>query len=376
MKKSIKILNYVQLALSILTMLLLLTLRLDKNENAYLPSGILWLSFLSMIVFLTCLILEFIVKNKPIVRTCLLSIGLVLTGICFSDSINLAAIFIALFCIPYAIVLIVVVIKKPGLTETISSSTNTKIIMNKTLPEGVLDKKILIANYIYFASLVLIVFITVITLNHFNIKMTWSLLLIPIATIALIILNQLLNPLRKTLKLINKDLNYAEFQKSIDALLVKNIHPETYNYLTIIKANYMLVENKELAINIFKSTHQPKKNKQQIEFYKVIEVEILFREKKYNEALEKIKYLNPIHQANMTNLYNIVATETEILNIESICSNKAKLKFTEISNVKLKMYYYYTRNNIEKAKENAKKILDFSCDFKVYNEEAKRIISL
>ena len=78
----------------------------------------------------------------------------------------------------------------------------------------------------------------------------------------------------------------------------------------------------------------------------------------------------------MTNLYNIVATETEILNIESICSNKAKLKFTEISNVKLKMYYYYTRNNIEKAKENAKKILDFSCDFKVYNEEEKRIISL
>lgn len=113
--------------------------------------------------------------------------------------------------------------------------------MNKTLPEGVLDKKILIANYIYFAALVLIVFITVITLNHFNIKMTWSLLLIPIATIALIILNQLLNPLRKTLKLINKDLNYAEFQKSIDALLVKNIHLETYNYLTIIKANYMLV---------------------------------------------------------------------------------------------------------------------------------------
>ena len=92
--------------------------------------------------------------------------------------------------------------------------------------------------------------------------------------------------------------------------------------------------------------------------------------------IEKIKYLNPIHQANMTNLYNIVATETEILNIESICSNKAKLKFTEISNVKLKMYYYYTRNNIEKAKENAKKILDFSCDFKVYTEEAKRIISL
>lgn len=62
MKKSIKILNYVQLALSIFTMLLFLTLRLDENENAYLPSGILWLPFLSMIVFLTCLILEFIVK--------------------------------------------------------------------------------------------------------------------------------------------------------------------------------------------------------------------------------------------------------------------------------------------------------------------------
>ena len=45
MKKSIKILNYVQLALSIFTMLLFLTLRSDENENAYLPSGILWLPF-------------------------------------------------------------------------------------------------------------------------------------------------------------------------------------------------------------------------------------------------------------------------------------------------------------------------------------------
>lgn len=376
MKKAIRILNYVQLALSILTMLLLFTLRLDENENASLPSGILWLPFLSMIVFLTCLILEFIVKNKPIIRTCLLSIGLMLTGICLSESVNLAAFLIVLFCIPYAIVLIVVVIKKPGLTETISNSTNTKIIKSKTLPEDILDKKILIANYIYFFSLVLIGFITIMTLYHFNINVIWCLLLIPIAIIALVILNQLLNPLRKTLNLINKDLNYAEFQKSIDALLIKNIHPETYNYLTIIKANYMLAENEELAIKLFKSTHQPKKNKQQIEFYKVVEVEMLFREEKYNEALEKIGCLNPVHQANMTNLYNIVATENEILNIESICPNKAKLKFTEISNVKLKMYYYYTRNNIEKAKENAKKVLDFSCDFKVYNEEAKRIISL
>lgn len=376
MKKAIRILNYVQLALSILTMLLLFTLRLDENENASLPSGILWLPFLSMIVFLTCLILEFVVKNKPIVRTCLLSIGLMLTGICLSGSVNLAAIFIVLFCVPYAIVLIVVVIKKPGLTETISNSTNTKIIMNKTLPEGILDKKIVIANYIYFASLVLIAFITIMTLYHFNINMAWSLLLIPIATIALVILNQSLDPLRKTLKLINKDLNYAEFQKSIDALLIKNIHPETYNYLTIIKANYMLAENEELAIKLFKSTHQPKKNKQQIEFYKAIEVEILFREKKYNEVLEKIGHLNPVHQANMTNLYNILATENEILNIESLCPDKAKLKFTEISNMKTKMHYYYTRNNIDKAKENAKKILDFSCDLKVYNDEAKRIYSL
>ena len=39
-------------------------------------------------------------------------------------------------------------------------------------------------------------------------------------------------------------------------MLIKNIHPETYNYLMIIKANYMQTENEEKAIKLFNTTHK------------------------------------------------------------------------------------------------------------------------
>lgn len=87
-------------------------------------------------------------------------------------------------------------------------------------------------------------------------------------------------------------------------------------------------------------------------------------EKKYDGILEKINCLTPTQKAAKVNLYNVLATD------------KDKLKFIEISNIRTKMLYYYSRNNIDKAKENAKKIIDLSCDLKFYNDEAKRIDSL
>ena len=103
------------------------------------------------------------------------------------------------------------------------------------------------------------------------------------------------------------------------------------------------------------------------EFYKVVEIEMLLSEKKYDGILEKINCLTPTQKAAKVNLYNVLATDKEILNIESLYPDKDKLKFIEISNIRTKMLYYYSRNNIDKAKENAKKIIDLSCDLKFYN---------
>ena len=93
-------------------------------------------------------------------------------------------------------------------------------------------------------------------------------------------------------------------------------------------------------------------------------------EKKYDGILEKINCLTPTQKAAKVNLYNVLATNKEILYIESLYPDKDKLKFIEISNIRTKMLYYYSRNNI------AKKIIDLSCDLKFYNDEAKRIDSL
>lgn len=163
-----------------------------------------------MALFFICIILEFIAKNKPIVRSIFFFLALLLiVGCSITKNINLGAECIILFCIPYSIILLIVIIRKPVFIS--NTADNPKFINNKTFPEGIFDKKILIANYAFFAAFILVVIALDVTLNHFNINLAWSLLIILIVIIVLIVLNQLLNSLRKTLNLINKELNYEGF---------------------------------------------------------------------------------------------------------------------------------------------------------------------
>ena len=57
---------------------------------------------------------------------------------------------------------------------------------------------------------------------------------------------------------------------------------------------------------------------------------MLLSEKKYDGILEKINCLTPTQKAAKVNLYNVLATDKEILNIESLYPDKDKLKFIEI----------------------------------------------
>lgn len=134
---------------------------------------------------------------------------LLTVGCSITKNINLGAECIILFCILYSIILLIVIIRKPVFIS--NTADNPKFINNKTFPEGIFDKKILIANYAFFAAFILVVIALDVTLNHFNINLAWSLLIILIVIIVLIVLNQLLNSLRKTLNLINKELNYERF---------------------------------------------------------------------------------------------------------------------------------------------------------------------
>ena len=154
-----------------------------------------------MALFFICIILEFIAKNKPIVRSIFFFLALLLTvGCSITKNINLGAECIILFCIPYSIILLIVIISdyqtmiipdevlifgavtliieifiKSGLKETLFAISNTadnpKFINNKIFPEGIFDKKILIANYAFFAAFILVVIALDVTLNHFNINL-------------------------------------------------------------------------------------------------------------------------------------------------------------------------------------------------------------
>ena len=119
----------------------------EEGELILLSSSLYWIPFLSYIIFVICLILEYFSDDKPIIRTIILSASFILSLIVLREGLNLFAISLILFGIPYEIALIIGFIRKGF---TISQANNA---IKKTLPEGVFNKKDIIIQYIIYGFL-------------------------------------------------------------------------------------------------------------------------------------------------------------------------------------------------------------------------------
>jgi hypothetical protein len=81
----------------------------------------------------------------------------------------------------------------------------------------------------------------------------WLLLFIPVIFIFGITVLIVTNPLIKTLKTINKELDYQKYSEKLDKLFPNNLHPESRAYIEVVRANYMLLENREEAFKYYES---------------------------------------------------------------------------------------------------------------------------
>lgn len=368
MEKKIKISRIIQMIAATITLLLVFTFYYISEDAVRIPNQIVFLPYLMYTVIIAGIIVEYIYKQKPIVRTTILSLAMFSLMVSLTEGFNFAATALIIFAIPYTITMIFVLSKGKIVT------TYAKLKTNKTLPEGFFSKKESIIQYTFWVTFIIILIILFIIFKNKNINYLYLFLFIPFAIIILFIITNKTSTLRKLLNYINNDLNYEKFIEELETLQKTNLHPETYNYLEIIKVNYMFVYNIDASISIFENLKRPT-NKQYQLFYDVVEIKYLIRKQNYELALEKIEKINPAQKAVLQNFYKVLVTTDEMLNIENIYLENNKLKFNNVLSVYLKMHYYETRSNHNNAKLYAKKLIGLAPGFKEYITYANKILN-
>lgn len=367
MKNKLKVLYIVESIVTIITILLLFTLNSVSQEEVGIPTKYIFIPFVTYFIIFGSLIFEYVIGKRPYIRTAIIVLGILTALFCLGDSVELSAAALIIFALPYAVSMLIVWIKKDGVV-----TTTIRPVTTKTLPEGIYDKKDMTITTIFFIIYMIVVITVVIILEIANINPLYAFLSVPFAVIGLFIVSSN-NALKKILDTVNKDLDFDKFNELTDNALKKNIHPESYNNLLIIKANYMFSYDETEGIKIFEETHVPT-NKRFKNFYDIVEIEYLIRTKKYEEALEKINQLNSIQKPSIQNFYKVMATNEEMYNIEALYPETNKINYLNASSIYLKMHYYDTRNNNEEALKYAKRMIEYAPKLKEYVLEANSII--
>ncbi len=187
--------------------------------------------------------------------------------------------------------------------------------------------------------------------------------------------------LGKILREFYNTLDYETCEQKFIELYKQPLHSESRKVLMMNQVDLLLLIDIERASGIFDLIEMPvlkrnictyqllkfiiKYNKNDVEnFYE----DIAIFEKEYEKIINK-RIINNIKQD-----YQICHTQNVIEGIEDKFS-KYNSKFMELLSYFKLMQYYDVRNNQIKAKEYAKKVLDFNTNFERLNSQASEILN-
>ncbi len=372
-KYYLPILQTIELILSIINMSFFLICDVDSElgliftkENKFIP---LIISLLIIFFY----ILEFF-KSKPYKRIVFFSIAII-TCLLTNETINLLNSTICVFSIIYSIIMLIIICIS-SIKKDPQPITKIKVSGKKTLPIGYFSKK----DYVTFIFLFLTTILTVslVVIFYKNIILLITFLTLFIGDIFGFIFYAKKSKLRILLEKINKDLSFESFLKYINELENSKdiLHFETYNFLKIIKANYYFTYDVDEGLKIFETCLEPTFTNYK-NFYDVVLIEYYINKNdslNAKKAFENNSNNKAIKNSNFPYVFIAIFSELEIPNIEIIFPLNNKLKINDCINLNTLMLYYYKRNNLNKAKEMAQKMLDMHSDFKHYNNLAKQIL--
>ncbi|MDY0277360.1 MAG: hypothetical protein RBQ97_04680 [Acholeplasma sp.] len=333
-----------------------------------------------LVVFLFALEFKW---HKPLVRTIILGFLLLLCVSSINTSLEKINALIWVSSIIYAIILVIANIRMLIFIKDDNNSNNKEIKSSTTYPPGILSEKHQKSIYLILILtplLAIVILFAMVLLLHWNFAIVFPIVSLT-AFVAILILVITTDPLNKTIKRFESDTNYDHLENDFNEFYQNNLHPETRNYLYLIKSNYLFTIDPSKGFEIFESVTFPQSENYK-RVYDLIEVYYCINkrdhksaEKSLTQFVEKYKRDNNIKRTKM--MIKLIFTNEVIDDIDKIFTiTNAKNLFVKMVNTSALMIYYLNRNNLDLAKKYATIILNENHNLTSYKEKAKEVLSM
>ena len=348
-------------------MVVVLTFKTDfiinlKPVLLYIPF-VIWIAIIVLFIFETKFKTGFIRMFYLIVTT-----GLSLLII---SNLEEACAAVMLFNLGYLILMIF----------AFSSKTKDKDRKEKNLPIGQFSQKHHVLQTLTLIGIFILAIITIYIFEYLlNLDIFVSMLLSFIIIFVFIIyLNQHTNPLVKALNVINKEINFTEYEKRILELLNgTNLHEDSKSYLMLFYVNYLYLYDLDKAINLFNDIRIPEHKIYKLNYYTIDIINSINKKDKVEafNKIESFRKLYPNHKyiCKFERSFTVSLTLDEIPNIKELHPIDKGLNIQRLINAEVLMHYYNSRNNISEAKKYAEYVVEHGNDLLYLVNKAKEII--
>lgn len=322
-------------------------------------------------IFLVGLLIVEVFQAKPWIRiteTIIFSL-ILLMFLIFDRSMMMVNAVIFVWGFFYLILILVAFVRTKSKSSGVTTIINTKEGKKetKTYPLGVFSKKQLrdrtismVASIIIFA----ILFLLVLEMENIGLKIFLIISLIIVFFMSLIIMLVFTDHFNKEIRSYYKTLDVDRINKVMEETLKENLHPDSYKYALLIKANIYFLIDEKIAKETFEMIELPE-NKTYQKIYEQVKIAYLISEEKYNEALDLVNAITIQNKVPANNLKLIMIliqyklTHSPIANIETELVIKDKdVLFNKINISAFLAEYYYDMKEYLKAREMMEFVLD------------------
>lgn len=322
-------------------------------------------------IFLVGLLIVEVFQAKPWIRiteTIIFSL-ILLMFLIFDRSMMMVNAVIFVWGFFYLILILVAFLrtksKSSGVTTIINTKEGTK--ETKTYPLGVFSKKQLRDRTISMVSSIIIfviLFLLVLEMENIGLKIFLIISLIIVFFMSLVIMLVLTDHFNKEIIYYYKTLDVDRINKVLEETLKENLHPDSYKYALLIKANIYLLIDEKIAKETFEMIELPE-NKTYQKIYEQVKIGYLISEEKYNEALDLVNAITIQNKVPASNLKLVMIliqyklTHSPIANIETELVIKDKdVLFNKINISAFLAEYYYDMKEYLKAREMMEFVFD------------------
>lgn len=337
-----------------------------KKTGLVIPESIKILPIVLFIVLFIATMLESFDKT-PILKMIINSFMLEIILVC-GTNISHTNFVLVLYGIIYVIVTIIYLIK------TILSKKNTNTI--QILPVNYTSKEHQNLNhFILVVLIILCLFVFHVSYVIAKMSLISAILLTFVFAFAFLVLMTLLtNPVTKLVRKFMKTCNYEETIAKIDSYLENSLHPDTVAYLNLIKVNLLFSVDVNKACELFESLSCPV-IKTYVTVYDNVKILYHIYKNEFDTASELINHFKTSAQNIITlkNCIKVLSTKETIDNVETAFKIIGP-KYTQLTNARMQMIYYYTREDYVNAKKIAEFINANAGQLKEYYIDSKLVL--